>query len=157
MEGKVQHPINARAALELVPPEGYFILSALFHYRGPAFAVLLFSHIALPGVARQRIASAAVILTIWKRPWNAFKQLDAGDQRNVLTLGITLAAMNTVFYLALEDLRSPRSRPSNSAGRSGSRRAGARSVRNRIALLLAVSCVCVLTDLRIDGAPAAYG
>src|SRR5438067_7547480 len=44
-----------------VPPEAFFICSAIFHYLGPAFAVLLFARVDVLGVAWLRIASAAVV------------------------------------------------------------------------------------------------
>ena len=43
---------------ERLPPQLYFVTSAIFHYLGPAFAVLLFAAIAPLGVAWLRIASA---------------------------------------------------------------------------------------------------
>ena len=36
-----------------------FVVSAIFHYLGPSFAVLLFAHVDVLGVAWLRIASAA--------------------------------------------------------------------------------------------------
>jgi inner membrane transporter RhtA len=33
------------------PPHLYFFVSAIFHYLGPAFAVLLFSQVSVLGVA----------------------------------------------------------------------------------------------------------
>src|ERR671929_26929 len=42
------------------PPQVYFIGSAIFHYLGPAFAVLLFARVDVLGVAWLRIASAAL-------------------------------------------------------------------------------------------------
>src|SRR6185312_8292272 len=42
-----------------MPPHAYFLVSAVFHYLGPAFAVLLFSQVSVLGVAWLRIASAA--------------------------------------------------------------------------------------------------
>ena len=44
-----------------VPPQAYFIVSAVFHYLGPAFAVLLFARIDPLGVAWLRIAAAGLI------------------------------------------------------------------------------------------------
>ena len=44
------------------PPHAYFVVSAIFHYLGPAFAVLLFAHLDVLGVAWLRIASAAADL-----------------------------------------------------------------------------------------------
>src|SRR3954470_9776137 len=70
-------PANARSRLpsckemrdRTPPPHAYFVVSAIFHYLGPAFAVLLFAHLDVLGVAWLRIASAAVIFAIWRRPW----------------------------------------------------------------------------------------
>ena len=61
-----------------IPPEIFFVGSAIFHYLGPAFAVLLFAHVDVLGIAWLRIASAAVVFVFWKRPWRLFKELDAG-------------------------------------------------------------------------------
>jgi len=55
-----------------VPPHVYFFVSAIFHYLGPAFAVLLFSSVSVLGVAWFRIASAAVVFALWCRPWRIF-------------------------------------------------------------------------------------
>ena len=38
------------------PPHAYFVVSAVFHYLGPAFAVLLFARVDVLGVAWLRIA-----------------------------------------------------------------------------------------------------
>ena len=42
-------------------PQAYFVGSAIFHYLGPSFAVLLFARVDVLGVAWLRIASAAAI------------------------------------------------------------------------------------------------
>ena len=34
-----------------IPPHLYFVVSAVFHYLGPAFAVLLFARVPVLGVA----------------------------------------------------------------------------------------------------------
>ena len=47
--------------LDRVPPTSYFVGSAVFHYLGPAFAVLLFALVQPLGVAWLRIASAALV------------------------------------------------------------------------------------------------
>ena len=52
-----------------MPPSAYFVGSAVFHYLGPSFAVLLFARVEPLGVAWLRIASAAVIFAVWRRPW----------------------------------------------------------------------------------------
>ncbi len=43
-----------------LPPVSFFMVSAVFHYLGPALAVLLFAHVAALGVMWLRIAAAAV-------------------------------------------------------------------------------------------------
>ena len=53
---------DARLAARTVPPQAYFAGSAVFHYLGPSFAVLLFARVDVLGVAWLRIASAAVVL-----------------------------------------------------------------------------------------------
>src|SRR6059058_988322 len=60
---------SAAAAHPRVPPHAYFLVSATFHYLGPAFAVLLFVRVDVLGVAWLRIAAAAVVLGLWRRPW----------------------------------------------------------------------------------------
>ena len=63
------------------PPESFFAISAVFHYLGPAFAVLLFARVEVLGVAWLRIASAALIFAVWRRPWRAFAALDRDGRR----------------------------------------------------------------------------
>jgi threonine/homoserine efflux transporter RhtA len=94
--GNVQQRLT-RATLELIPPEAYFVLSAIFHYMSPALRCRCWH--TLRRLAWLRIARAAFIFAIRKHPWRAFRQLDAADQLNVLMLGLTLAAMNAVLSL----------------------------------------------------------
>jgi inner membrane transporter RhtA len=47
-----------------LPPHVFFFVSAVFHYLGPSFAVLLFSSVSVLGVAWFRIASAAVVFAV---------------------------------------------------------------------------------------------
>ena len=51
-----------------VPTHAYFLVGAIFHYLGPAFAVLLFGQVPVLGVAWLRIASAAAVFALWRRP-----------------------------------------------------------------------------------------
>ncbi|HEX2287868.1 MAG TPA: hypothetical protein VHH31_03855, partial [Gaiellaceae bacterium] len=50
------------------PPESFFVGSAVFHYLGPAFAVLLFALVEPLGVAWLRIVAAAAVFAVWRRP-----------------------------------------------------------------------------------------
>ena len=64
-------PADALSWLRLgrVPPQSFFGVSAVFHYLGPSLAVLLFARLDVLGVAWLRIASAAVVFALWRRPW----------------------------------------------------------------------------------------
>src|SRR5262244_397539 len=90
----------AGRAVFRVPPEALFVVSAVFHYLGPAFAVLLFARVEVLGVAWLRIASAAVIFAVWRRPWRRVHGRGAG--RLLLVWGALLAVMNSTFYLAID-------------------------------------------------------
>jgi len=89
--------LRAPARLQ-VPPHAYFVVSAVFHYLGPAFAVLLFARMQVLGVAWLRIASAALIFAAWRRPWRVVRH------PTIVAWGAVLAVMNCCFYLAIDRL-----------------------------------------------------
>jgi hypothetical protein len=41
----IQDMPKLESLLHRLPPHAYFMVSALFHYLGPSFAVLLFAHV----------------------------------------------------------------------------------------------------------------
>jgi inner membrane transporter RhtA len=61
-------PATGKALSDRLPPHAFFIVSAVFHYLGPAFAVLLFARLEPLGVAWLRIATAALVFAAWRRP-----------------------------------------------------------------------------------------
>src|SRR5213080_4468747 len=136
-----------------IPPEVFFIGSAIFHYLGPAFAVLLFTRVDVLGVAWLRIASAAAVFAIWKRPWRLFRALDAGERRVVISLGIVLASMNVCFYIAISRLPLATVGAIEFLGPIALAASGVRTVRNLAALLFAIGGVLLLTRVRISGEP----
>src|SRR5436305_5367441 len=86
------------------PPHLYFVGSAVFHYLGPSFAVLLFARVAVLGVAWLRITSAALVFAAWRQPWRRLAELDAEGRRLLVGWGGVLAVMNACFYLAIDRL-----------------------------------------------------
>jgi inner membrane transporter RhtA len=96
-------PVLDPAAAKL-PPQIWFLVSAVFHYLGPAFAVLLFPAVGVFGVAWMRIASAALIFAPFTRPVRTIKVAGWRTRILLVALGVTLAAMNISFYLALDRL-----------------------------------------------------
>ena len=100
------------------PPHLWFAVSAVFHYLGPAFAVLLFPAVGLLGVAWMRIASAALIFAPFTRPLRTIRSADRRTRMLLVALGFTLAAMNVSFYLALDRLPMSWSPPWSSSAPS---------------------------------------
>jgi inner membrane transporter RhtA len=139
-----------------ISPEIFFLGSAIFHYLGPAFAVLLFARLDPLGVAWLRIASAAAVFAIWKRPWRLFRALGAGERRVVISLGIVLASMNVCFYLAISRLPLATVGAIEFLGPIALAASGVRTIRNLIALLFAIAGVLLLTRVRIGGEPVGY-
>lgn len=139
-----------------IPPHFYFVGSAIFHYLGPAFAVLLFARVSVLGVAWMRIVSAGLIFGVWKRPWRAFVDGPAESRRAIIGLGVVLAVMNACFYEAIARLPLGTVAAMEFVGPIALAVAGARSVRNVLALGLAVAGVFVLTNVRLEGEPLGF-
>ncbi len=66
--------------------------------------MLLFARLDVLGVAWLRVASAAAVFAVWRRPWRMVGRLNPGERWTLLALGAVLAVMNSVFYLAVDRL-----------------------------------------------------
>ena len=130
------------------PPHAWFGLSAIFHYLGPSFAVLLFPAVGVLGVAWMRIASAAVIFAPWTKPWRTIKEADPRTRFLLIGLGACLAIMNTSFYLALDRLPMSLVAAMEFVGTIGVALYGLRTARNFTALALAALGVFLLIDVK---------
>lgn len=139
-----------------LPPQSFFLVSAVFHYLGPSLAVLLFARVDVLGVAWLRIASAAAVFAIWRRPWRVLTRLDPAGRRTLLWLGVLLAAMNSLFYLAVDRLPLSTVGAVEFLGTVLLAALGARSRRNAAALALTVAGVAAITDVRLAGAPLGF-
>src|SRR4051794_35455724 len=129
------------------PPHVYFLVSAVFHYLGPAFAVLLFVRVDVLGVAWLRIASAALVFALWRRPWRLLAS------RDVVAWGAVLALMNCCFYAAIDRLPLGTVAAIEFLPVIALAALGARTIRNGLALALAVPGVYLLTDVQVTGEP----
>jgi inner membrane transporter RhtA len=141
---------------ERVPPESYFVVSAVFHYLGPAFAVLLFAYVQPLGVAWLRITVAALAFALWRRPWRVLRAATPPQRRLLLAMGLVLALMNSVFYLAIARLPLATVGSIEFIAPIGIALAGLHDRRNLVALAMAVAGVSLLTRVRFDGAAMAY-
>ncbi|RWD39841.1 MAG: EamA family transporter [Mesorhizobium sp.] len=140
--------LTLNRAAEAVPPHAWFGVSAVFHYLGPSFAVLLFPVVGVLGVAWFRIASAALIFAPFTKPWRTIREADAKTRWLLVGLGACLAVMNTAFYLALDRLPMSLVAAMEFVGTIGVALYGVRTQRNVLALALAVLGVFILIDLK---------
>jgi inner membrane transporter RhtA len=148
-EGQMSSPkITFTTAAHAAPPQAWFAVSAVFHYLGPSFAVLLFPAIGVTGVAWMRVAAAAAIFAPWTRPWRTIQQADSRTRLLLIGLGACLAIMNTSFYLALDRLPMSLVAAIEFVGTIGVALYARRSARNLAALALAVLGVILLIDVK---------
>lgn len=146
-----------RTGSDRIRPELYFVGSAIFHYLGPAFAVLLFVRIDPLGVAWLRILSAGLIFAIWRRPWRAWVTAPSSERRTVVVWAGLLALMNASFYLAIDELPLGTVAAIEFVGPIILAAIGVRSLRNIAALALSAGGVAVLADVSFSGSPLGFG
>src|SRR5947207_4137986 len=132
-----------------VPPQAYFVGSAIFHYLGPSFAVLLFARVDVLGVAWLRIASAALVFAVWRRPWRKFAALDRRGQLVIVSLGAVFAAMNACFYVSIDRLPLATVAAIEFIGPIALAVIGARTSRNVAAVVAVAPGVYRLTQVRV--------
>ncbi|GIL41807.1 membrane protein [Rhodospirillales bacterium TMPK1] len=131
-------------AATVVPPHAWFAVSAVFHYLGPSFAVLLFPAVGVLGVAWLRIASAALIFAPITKPWRALRT--AKNRTLLIAWGATLAAMNCSFYLALSHLPISLVAAIEFVGTIGLALYGVRSQRNFVAFATTIAGASMLIN-----------
>jgi hypothetical protein len=100
-------PLASR--IEAVPPHAYFVGSAIFHYLGPSFAVLLFARVDVLGVAWLRITGAADL-----KRWPVLVPLDSSPHAIRWLRSPTTAA--TRARGVTWEVQSPPSRRSSEPG-----------------------------------------
>jgi inner membrane transporter RhtA len=149
-------PVTRDRVTTRIPPHVFFVVSAIFHYLGPAFAVLLFGQVAPLGVAWLRIGTAAVIFAAWRKPWRFFTAQSWRERRLLLTFGLVLGVMNGCFYLAIARLPLGTVGAIEFFGSIVLAALGARTRRNVLSLLLAIGGVWFLTDARLVGQPLGF-
>jgi inner membrane transporter RhtA len=149
-------PGRVAGTVAALPPSSFFLTSAVFHYLGPSLAVLLFAHLSVLGVAWLRIAAAAVVFASWRRPWRILRRASNRQRWVFAGLGAVLAAMNSLFYLAVDRLPLSTVGAIEFLGTVVLAAVGARTGRNVLALALAVGGVFVLTDVRLSGEPLGF-
>jgi inner membrane transporter RhtA len=139
--------------IRTVPPQLWFVVSATFHYLGPAFAVLLFARVDVLGVAWLRIATAALVLCLWRPPGRTWAGADAGTRRLVIAWGTVLAVMNCCFYLAIDRLPLGTVAAIEFVPVIALAALGLRTRRNTVALAMSVAGVYLVTHVALVDDP----
>ena len=147
------HTTPLDRAANAVPPHLWFATSAVFHYLGPSFAVLLFPSVGVLGVALMRIATAAAVFAPFTHPLRTFRRADVRTRVLLVALGACLASMNAAFYLALDRLPMSLVAAIEFVGVIGIAVYGTRTRRNLAALALAVAGLFLLIDVRWSNDP----
>ena len=119
--------------------------------------MLLFARVAVLGVAWLRIAAAALLFSLWRRPWRVLREADAPGRRLLVAWGAVLAVMNCCFYLAIDRLPLGTVAAIEFLPVIVLAAFGARTARNAAALALAVPGVYLLTGVRIEGEALGIG
>ena len=133
-------------------PEPLFMAGAVSQYLGAAVAVTLFEHLSPGGVALLRVLGAAVMIVALRRSWRRHWQ--AGEVARAVAFGVTLAAMNLCFYLAMDKLPLGNAVAIEFLGPVAVAAAGARKLRSAGALMLAVAGVLILAGAEAEGTAA---
>ena len=147
------HTTPLDRAANAVPPHLWFATSAVFHYLGPSFAVLLFPSVGVLGVAWMRIATAAAVFAPFTHPLRTFRRADVRTRVLLVALGACLASMNAAFYLALDRLPMSLVATIEFVGVISIAVYGTRTRRNLAALALAVAGLFLLIDVRWSNDP----
>lgn len=141
------------ATADRLPPQTWFCISAVFHYLGPSFAVLLFPVVGVLGIAWLRIASAALIFAVMKNPVRVFQASSSPARFYMVALGLCLAIMNVSFYLALDRLPISLVAAIEFVGTIALALFGLRSRRNLLALCVAAAGIVLLIDVTWSSDP----
>jgi len=133
------------------PPEALFVLAGISMYCGAAVAVSTFQHIGAAGVAWWRVFGAGLLLLALRRTrrtgWTRRRLLLAG------LFGTVIAAMNTVFYLAIARLPLGTTVAIEFLGPVAVAALGSRHRRSWAALVLVAAGVAVLADVQFRVSP----
>jgi inner membrane transporter RhtA len=143
------HASHRDSALTGVSPEALIVVSAISLYAGAAVAVSLFDYLQPQSVAWIRVAGAALLLLAWRRPWRG-----SWTRERLLwaaAFGATLAVMNLMFYLAVEQLHLGTAVAIEFLGPISVAVFFSRSRRNGLALAVAIAGVALLSEVSASG------
>jgi inner membrane transporter RhtA len=139
---------SSTASVRHVPPEMFFIISAIAQYAGAVIAKKLFNEVGPGTVAWFRVFTAAIALTVFSRAWT--RTWDRASLRSAAIFGVATAAMNLFFYLAIQRINLGIGVAIEFIGPISVAAARTRTGRNWVALVLAACGVVVLAGLQFS-------
>lgn len=132
------------------PAAPLFVLSGVTQYVGAAIAVLLFAVAPAIAVGWARIAVAAVLLVLWRRPWR--RRWTRAQLRATTAFGVVLAGMNLAFYVAIDHLPLGNAVAIEFIGPVAVAAITGSGWRERVAIGLAAGGVVLLAGVTLGGA-----
>jgi inner membrane transporter RhtA len=90
------------AAAPIVLAVGVLLISMVSYQCGASLAKHLFPQVGAQGATAYRLGLSALMLLLWRRPWRRFTQ--GRDWRALWGYGLSMGAMNLVFYMSLRTI-----------------------------------------------------
>lgn len=134
--------------IDRVPAPLLFVFSGLTQYAGAAVAVGLFARLGAPDVGWWRIALAALVLVVWRRPWR--RTWTRRDLAWSVVFGVVLAAMNIAFYVAIDHLPLGTAVAIEFCGPVAVAAVTGRAWRERVAIVVAGAGVVLLAGVTLE-------
>ena len=138
-----------------MPAPLLFVLSGLTQYLGAALAVGIFGTVAAGTVAWLRIAVAAVVLLVWRRPWRSRALWTRTELRTAVMFGVVLGVMNVAFYIAIDHLPLGTAVSIEFLGPVAVAAVTGRGWRDRVGIAIAAVGVVLLAGVSLDAGPDA--
>ncbi len=138
-----------------LPPEALFMVGAVSQYLGAAVAAALFDELAPGGVALLRVLAAGAVIVLLRRSWR--RRFQRAVLVRAAAFGVSLAAMNLCFYLAMDRLPLGNAVAVEFTGPVVVAAVGARTLRSAGAVVLAVAGVLLLAGVESEGTTAGVG
>ena len=136
-------------------PEVLFMAGAVSQYLGAAVAAVLFDELAPGGVALLRVLAAAAVIIVLRRSWR--RRWQARELGRAAAFGVSLAAMNLCFYLAMHRLPLGNAVAIEFTGPVVVAALGTRTLRSAGTLALAAAGVLVLAGVEAEGTASGVG
>lgn len=96
-------PMSSRSALApILLAVGVLLISMVSYQCGASLAKHLFPQVGAQGATAYRLGLSALMLLLWRRPWR--RSGKARDWRALWGYGLSMGAMNLVFYMSLRTI-----------------------------------------------------